>query len=63
MADLGFGHIKAGNARTGSRGRSAGMTFEGKQRNRFVRADALYECGEVTVSCFVMVTLMRPMLC
>lgn len=29
MADLGFGHIKAGNARTGSRGRSAGLTFEG----------------------------------
>ncbi len=25
------------------------MTFEGRRRNRFVRADALDECGEVSL--------------
>jgi hypothetical protein len=38
------------------------MTFERRRRNRFVRVDALYECGEVAGLRFVTVTLMLSML-
>lgn len=46
---MGYGPPLAVDPQARARGGTAGVSFEGRQRNRFVRADALDECGEVSL--------------